>query len=178
MTRTIYLLILVLHISAYGQSSSKSNDKRTDMGTNRSVDSGKSAQTTNRLTKLDSIEKENNKSVIASGDNITKAFVSLDTDSIINLTANIRKDHRIFGYAKPDIKSERLLLLSVFTNDVENNPFGCKLGAYYETGRMNDLTLKYIKTIGNFVKAIASDKTNKSTIIYFEKKWIEFDEGR
>jgi hypothetical protein len=62
----------------------------------------------------------------------------------------------------------------VFTDDVENNPFGCKLGAYYETAGMDKLTLKFISSNGNFVKAVAIDKTNKSTIIYFEKKVIEF----
>ena len=80
-----------------------------------------------------------------------------------------------FGYAKPDIKSERLLLLSVFTIDVENNPFGCRLGAYYDTGGMDELTLKYNSTTGDFVKATAIDKANNSTTIYFEKKWIEFE---
>ncbi len=124
----------------------------------------------------DSIDKTNNESVIASGDNITKAFVFLnDGDSTINLTGNIRQDHRIFGYAKPDTNSERLLLLSVFTNDVENNPFGCRLGAYYDTGGMDELTLKYISTTGNFIKATATDKTNNSTTIYFEKKWIDLE---
>jgi hypothetical protein len=128
------------------------------------------------IVRTDSIDKANNESVIASGDNITKAFVFLKGgDSTINLTANIRQDHRIFGYAKPDINSERLLLLSLFANDVQNNPFGCKLGAYYDTGGMDALTLKYISTTGNFVKAAATDKTNKSTTIYFEKKWIEFE---
>ena len=69
---------------------------------------------------------------------------------------------------------KRLLLLSVFTNDVENNPFGCKLGAFYDTRSMNELTLNYIMTIGNFVKATATSKTNNSTTLYFEKKWIDF----
>ena len=123
--------------------------------------------------KLDSIEKANNKSVIASGSNVTKAYIFLKNgDSTISLTANIRQDHRIFGYSRPDIKSKRLLLLSVFTDDVENNPFGCKLGSYYDTSRMDDLTLKYLETLENFVKAVAIDKTNHKTILYFEKKWI------
>lgn len=160
MRTTIYILILILPISAYGQTNSTSDSKPTPV--------------TVELSKLDSIEKANNESVIASGDYITKAFVFLkEGDSTINLIANIRQDHRIFGYSKPDIKSERLLLLSVFTDDVKNNPFGCKLGAYYDTGRMGELTLKYISATGNFVKAKAIDKTNKSTTIYFEKKWID-----
>lgn len=175
MKTTIYILTLTLFISACGQTNPKSNNQESKQ-TNTTIDITKTNQATEKLTKLDSIEKVNNESVVASGDNITKAFVFLkDGDSTIHLTANIRQDHRIFGYAKPDIKSERLLLLSVFTNDVENNPFDCKLGAYYDTGGMDELTLKYVSTTGNFVQATATDKTNKSTTIYFEKKWIKFE---
>lgn len=176
MRKTIYISTLTLLISSCGQTNPKSDCQENSERTNTVVDTTKISQETEKLTQLDSIEKANNESVIASGDNITKAFVFLkEGDSIINLTANIRQDHRIFGYAKPDIKSERLLLLSVFTNDVENNPFGCRLGAYYDTGEMDELTLKYNSITGNFVKATAIDKANNSTIIYFEKKWIEFE---
>jgi uncharacterized protein (UPF0210 family) len=176
MIKTFYIFTLTLLIGACGQTNPKTDNKENSEQTITAVDTTKTNQVTEKLTTLDSIEKANNESVFASGDNITKAFVFLkDGDSTINLTANIRQDHRIFGYAKPDIKSERLLLLSVFTNDVENNPFSCKLGAYYDTGGMDELTLKYISTTGNFVKATATDKTNNSTTIYFEKKWIDFE---
>jgi len=162
MRKSIYILTSTILFFACGQS-------------NQKTDSQVNTQTNVVFTKLDSIEKVNNERIVASGVYITKAIVFLkEGDSTINLIANIRQDHRIFGYAKPDIKSERLLLLSVFTDDVENNPFGCKLGAYYETAGMDELTLKFISSNGNFVKAVAIDKTNKSTIIYFEKKVIEF----
>jgi hypothetical protein len=144
----LYLPFLFLFISAFGQTTS---------------------------TRLDSIDKTNNKSVTASGTDITKAYVSLTNgDSTISLTANIRKDHRIFGYSEPNIKSQRLLLLSVFTNDVENNPFDCKLGSYYQTSGMDGISLKYAGKVGNFIKAIANDKSNNQTVLYFEKKWIQF----
>jgi hypothetical protein len=176
MIKAIYILTLTLLMCGCGQTNPKSDTQENSEQKITSEDTTKTNQTTKGLTKLDSIEKANNESVISSADNITKAFVFLkDGDSTIFLTANIRQDHRIFGYAKPDTKSERLLLLSVFTNDVENNPFGCKLGAYYDTGGMDELTLKYISTNGNFVKATATDKTNNSTTIYFEKKWIDFE---
>jgi hypothetical protein len=162
MRKFIYILTSTILFFACGQS-------------NQKTDSQVDTQAKVVFTKLDSIEKVNNERIVASGVYITKAIVFLkEGDSTINLIANIRQDHRIFGYAKPDIKSERLLLLSVFTDDVENNPFGCKLGAYYETAGMDELTLKFISSNGNFVKAVAIDKTNKSTIIYFEKKVIEF----
>ena len=162
MRKSIYILTSTILFFACGQSNQK-KDSQVD------------TQAKVVFTKLDSIEKVNNERIVASGVYITKAIVFLkEGDSTINLIANIRQDHRIFGYAKPDIKSERLLLLSVFTDDVENNPFGCKLGAYYETAGMDELTLKFISSNGNFVKAVAIDKTIKSTIIYFEKKVIEF----
>ena len=176
MIKTIYILVLTLLINACGQTNPKLDIIENSGQTMIAVDTTNTKQAAEKITKLDSIEKENNESVLASGDNITKAFVFLkDGDSAINLTANIRQDHRIFGYAKPNIKSERLLLLSVFTNDVENNPFDCKLGAYYDTRGMDKLTLKYVSTTGTFVKAKATDKTNNAISIYFEKKWMDFE---
>jgi hypothetical protein len=135
-------------------------------------DSNASAQSTT----LDSIERANNESVTASGENITKAYVSA-SDKSITLSANMRQDHRVFGYEQPNVFSKRLLLLSVFTDDVENNPFECPLGAYYDTNGMDNanLSLKYVEKTGDFVKAVATDKTNKATIVYFEKKWIAFE---
>ncbi len=157
-----------------GQANHSSDSQKTHLQTEVAADTP--IQPVQKIAKLDSIEIENNESIIAwDEENITKAYVFLkDGDSTINLTANIRKDHRIFGYARPDTRSERLLLLSVFTNDVENNPFNCKLGAYYETSGMSGLTLKYVSTNGEFVKAIAMDTTDTAVPIYFEKKWIEF----
>jgi hypothetical protein len=176
MKTIIYISTLTLFIYACGQTYPKSDNQDSSEQTNTATDTSKTSQAKEKLANLDSIEKENNENVIASGDNITKAFVFLnDGDSTIHLTANMKQDHRIFGFAKPDIKSERLLLLSVFTNDVENNPFGCKLGAYYDTSGMGDITLKYISTIGNFVKASAIDKSTLATTVYFEKKWIEIE---
>lgn len=79
----------------------------------------------------------------------------------------------MFGYARPNASSERLLLLSVFTNDVEQNPFVLKLGAYYDTNRMTEITLKYISEEGEFIKAYALGRKDDKTTIYFEKKWID-----
>ena len=166
----IFILDSTLLISACGQKSSNETG-HTNNQTQISVDS---TQSNNNSKTLDSIDNANNESVIASGDNINKAYVSLQ-DSSIEMRASMRLDHRIFGYAKPDTKSERPLLLAVFTNDVENNPFGCKLGSYYDTGGMENIKLKYVDTLGTFVKAVAIDKLNKATTLYFEKKWIMFE---
>lgn len=169
----INLLFSVLLITACGQTDSNSDNKATNK-IDSPVPQKEAIQNSNTLSTLDSIEKTNNKSVMASGNDVTKAYIS-SQDSSINLTANIRQDHRIFGYTNPDIQSERLILLSIFTNDVKNNPFGCKLGAYYDTRGMEDLNLKYLGSAGEFIKAVAIDKSNKTTTLYFEKKWIEFE---
>ena len=163
MNKIIILLISSFLFSACG-------DKNTDNKTDKTSINNNSIS----HSKLDSLDKANNESVIASSDNINKAYVSLQ-DSLIDLRASMKQDHRIFGYAQPDIKSERLILMSVFTDDVKNNPFGCKLGAYYDTMGMDNLTLKYLATQNNFVKVAAIDNTNKTTIIYIEKKWIVFE---
>jgi hypothetical protein len=183
MKNNIYIPILTLLLSACVHKDSNTNKKHIDTTNTVVADTNKPAPKPVQkpvpkeefTSRLDSIEKTNNASVIASGDDVTKAYVHLHGgDSTINLTAYMRKDHRFFGYATPDVTSERLILFSIFTDDVQNNPFGCKLGAYYDT-RIDSLTLKYVSTKGNFVQAKAVDKTNQSTTVYFEKKWIDFE---
>jgi hypothetical protein len=168
-----FLLIFCILSSACGQS----NTKRATIVQHLPIsDTTEICPATLNISRLDSIENANNKSVYESKDNLTKAFVLLSYgDSTIHLTANIRKDHRIFGYAKPDINSEQLLLFSVFTSDVENNPFGCKLGAYYDTSSIREFTLKYTSQKGSFIQASATDTSGQSTVLYFDKKWIVFE---
>lgn len=173
MKKFIYLLLSTFFLFSCGQKSSKSSNQ-TDSSVTASVDNQKANDNLKGLSLVDSIDKANNESIIASKDDITKAYVS-SSDSLIYLTANMRRDHRMFGYAEPNTTSKRLLLLSVFTNDVENNPFKCELGAYYDTSGMENLTLKYQGKEGNFIKSVAVDKENKMKTIYFEKKWIEFE---
>lgn len=176
MQKTIALLTIVLWCSACKKPSSTPDSQHLPTTENDSVSHEVHSGTKLAQSVLDSIDKVNEESVAASGEDITKAMVFLkDGDSTIHLIANIRKDHRVFGYAAPDIHSERLLLLSVFTNDVENNPFGCKLGAYYDTGGMEDLKLKYLSTTGDFVKAVATGKAHPATTVYFEKRWLDLD---
>ena len=107
-------------------------------------------------------------------DNITKAIIL--KDSTIFLHANIRKDHRIFGYAKPYLDSQKLILISVFTSDVKDNPFNCQFGAYYDTSGMKDMELKYVGMRGDFIEANIVQYDTSSTPTYIEKIWIEFDE--
>ncbi|MBC8047158.1 MAG: hypothetical protein H7Y00_10210 [Fimbriimonadaceae bacterium] len=165
MRRTVFMLILFLIIIACKQTkiNSVSNDNASG-----------SIPEKNRISKqyLDSLDRVNNDYVF-NAYNINKAFINL-SDSSIHLIADMHRDHRIFGYRKPDIKSERLLLISIFTDDVQNNPFNCKLGSYYDTSSANDLNLKYMTTEGEFIKVSATDKLNQPVIIFIEMKWIEF----
>lgn len=101
-----------------------------------------------------------------------KAFIG--KDSLVRMSANMKKDHRIFGFKNKDIDSEKMILLSIFTNEVKNNPFSCKYGAFYDTVGMMDMKLKYVKTENNFLKIeiIRNGKTIDE--VYMLKKWFEF----
>jgi hypothetical protein len=107
---------------------------------------------------------------------LQKIEVSKGTGSMW-LIANIRMDWRIFGYEKPDTASKKMILFSVFTYDVEGNPFKCPYGSYYESSGMNDdgIELRYVGEDGVFIKSeILKSDTPKATV-YIEKKWVEFD---
>lgn len=106
--------------------------------------------------------------------NLGKA--SIKKDGSIFLTANMKKDHRIFGYKKKDIYSEKMILLSIFTNEVENNPFDCQYGAFYDTTGMSELNLKYISTEEDFLKIAILKNDKKLDELYMLKIWFEFKE--
>ncbi|MBO9618042.1 MAG: hypothetical protein J7539_03315 [Niabella sp.] len=165
----VAILAVTLLITACNQSSSakKSADTLPQQLISADILPGQAA-----VKKLqDSLDTVNR---ITETSSLNKAYVSLHKgDSTIVLKANIRLDHRIFGYARPDTNAERVLLLSVFTNDVQGNPFRCRLGAYYETDEMKDFYLKYLGSEGAFIKAIAIDSSNNGVPVYFEKKWVD-----
>ncbi|SHH07016.1 hypothetical protein SAMN05443549_1158 [Flavobacterium fluvii] len=125
-------------------------------------------------SKLETIEKENSEMIEKDEEYINKALISKN-DSLIWIVANMKRDHRIFGFEKPDLNSKRMILLSIFTNDVENNPFNCPYGAFYDTNKMKDIELKFKENIGNFAKTEVLDKNTKG-IVYFEKKWLELEQ--
>ena len=106
---------------------------------------------------------------------INKATI-FKADSIIHLNAVMRLDHKIVGYEKPDIKSRKMIMLSIFTSDVENNPQHCVYGAYYDTTHMDGLTIKYLATQGNFIKAALLKDNQAKATVYFEKNWMEWQQ--
>ena len=97
-------------------------------------------------------------------------------DGSIWLHANMKRDHRIFGYKKKNVNSEKMILLSIFTNEVENNPFNCKYGAYYDTSGMEEFSLEYISTEDDFIKVAIQKNSQKLDEVYMLKKWFEFEE--
>lgn len=128
----------------------------------------------NKDSILETIEKENSKIIEQDEEYVNKAFID-KKDSLIWLTVNMKRDHRIFGFEKPDVKSKRMILLSIFTKDVENNPFNCPYGAFYGTSGMKNTTLKFKENVGDFAK-IEIQKENLKEVVYFEKKWLEFEQ--
>uniref|UniRef100_UPI00404A8A1E hypothetical protein n=1 Tax=Fulvivirga sp. TaxID=1931237 RepID=UPI00404A8A1E len=106
---------------------------------------------------------------------VNTAYVFLSKgDSSFQITADMRMDHHFFGYAAPNLNSEKLILFSIFTDEVDNNPNNCRLGAYYDTNSLQKLTLKYCSPIGDFIKVIATRDKIK-TELYFEKKSVIFN---
>jgi hypothetical protein len=97
-------------------------------------------------------------------------------DSIFHVYSNIRADYRIIGYELPDTNARKMVLFSVFTSDVKDNPFKCPYGSYYDSAQRDELVIKYIGEQGSFIEAHISGNRKKPATVYFEKKWIEFDE--
>lgn len=104
-----------------------------------------------------------------------KAIVDLQ-DSTLTVYQNIRADYRIFGYQKPDTNSRKMIFFSVFTPDVEGNPYQCPYGSYYYSGAMQNTKIKYVKKTGAFVEAhLIKDNQLLPNPIYFLKNWVEFE---
>jgi hypothetical protein len=105
--------------------------------------------------------------------NIQKAEIS-KSDSSFSVFDNIRKDYRIFGYEQPDTNSKRLIVFSVFTRDVDANPYKCDYGAFYKTSSMENAQIKYKSVVGSFVETELYTGGRKTADLFFERKWIEF----
>jgi hypothetical protein len=106
-----------------------------------------------------------------------KATFSL-RDSLFIITANIHADYRIIGYSKPDVCSSRQILFSVFTKDVDQNPYHCQYGAFYSTsGGFQNMSIKFRAIFKGFVRADLFVSGRKKGTIYFERRWVSFTKG-
>lgn len=97
-------------------------------------------------------------------------------DSSFHVYNNIRADYRIIGYELPDTNAVKMILFSVFTSDVKDNPFQCPYGSYYDSAQGDELVIKYTGMQGSFIKAKIVGGSKKPVTVYFEKTWVEFDE--
>ncbi len=157
MKKIIYILpiFILVALASCKQTTSDTSDKEIEV-----------------LSAIDSIDLAHTQILRRSEDHISKAYIA---NGLLYLNANIKKDHRIFGYAQPDTLSKRLFLLSVFTNDVEKNPFKLPVGAYYDLDIYSQLRIMYQSHDDRFVKAVATDSMGKKTTLYFQKKWVELE---
>jgi hypothetical protein len=165
MTRQIISILFIFNSCINPESKRTSEIKSNDSATVKKADTTTITKDTLHIQSqsIDSIDQED----------IQKLTIN-KSDSSIWLTANMKLDHRIFGYEKPDVNSRKLILISIFTNDVEGNPYKCPLGSYYQTSDMKNMELKYAKTTGDFVEAIVIKDSKAESKVYFEKKWVEF----
>lgn len=122
-------------------------------------------------SQLDSIELVNSQSIIESGENINKAYIDGDTNEF-EFWSDMKKDHRFYGYAQPDVATKKMILFSVFTNDVDGNPFELPLGSYYDTRDLEGSSIKHTGLAGDFIETEFEDAQGEKTTVYFEKKWV------
>jgi len=106
----------------------------------------------------------------------TKGYVDKRT-SVFGLTANMREDHRIFGYSRPDTTAQKLILFSIFTTDVKGNPYRCPLGSYYETSGLPDGDrIKAVSRKGRFVQLqyIPANAATPPTTFYVLRRYVTY----
>jgi hypothetical protein len=127
---------------------------------------------------LDSInwEKDNpnwEKEIFSKPEFANKLEIS-KKDNSINLYQHKEKEFRIFGFEKANKSSKKMILFSIWTFDVENNPCNCALGSYYTIGNENEVDLKFIRKSGSFIEAAVIKDDKQIATVYFEKKWVKF----
>lgn len=106
---------------------------------------------------------------------LSKGYI--EKDSSVWVPQSSRRDYRIFGYQEPSQASKKLFLISIFTSEVENNPFGCKYGSYYDSGAMIDevgIRLKYIAKTPEFWQIALLKEGKIIDYSYVEDMWLEF----
>ena len=106
----------------------------------------------------------------------TKAYINRETKAF-TLVANMREDHRIYGYSAASLRAKKLLLFSIFTSDVKGNPHHLPLGAYYDThGLKEGDQIKFVSDgpVG-FVKLSFVSAGRGATPFYVQRRFVGFD---
>ena len=96
-------------------------------------------------------------------------------DSLIWITASKYRAHRIIGYELPDVNSKRLIMISGWTNDVQNNPYNLKYGAHYTSDHKDSIYLKLDSFKGEFARVKILSKGKPIDVVYLEKRFLEFE---
>src|SRR4051794_23563138 len=131
MIRLIYLLVTLFIISCNSSGSTNNNQKEfSDTDSIRKTTA--LPDSTPVSSTADSTDKANANTIASDKEDINKAMVSLK-DSLLSISPDKFRDHRFFGYSKPDIHSRRMILFSIFTNDVEGNPYHLPYGSFYQS---------------------------------------------
>ena len=105
----------------------------------------------------------------------TKAYINLQ-DSSFSMRADMKKDHKFYGFANADTNSTPLILFSIFTSDVDGNPEALSLGSFYDTQDAEEagIILKLESRGNSFSKFLIIGKENNS--VYFENKHLIFED--
>lgn len=104
----------------------------------------------------------------------TKGWVDRQTKEF-HLVANMKKDHRIFGYRDPNTHSPKMIFFSIFTADVDGNPNNCPLGSYYDTSGLKEGdSIVFVNFTGDFAKMNYITAKGKKTIFYFQRNSFRF----
>lgn len=163
---TLIGITLILSLAACGEPSENTNAAKADSMAKATV----AVQPV--LSRADSIDKDNAATIASEEPEVQKAMLTME-DSAINIVVNKYRDHRIFGYKKPDTGSQRMILFSIFTNDVETNPFQCPYGAYYENSGPDSYNLKFVSEEGGYMKVLLMKEEQPVDTVYVQKKWVE-----
>ncbi|EEI93888.1 hypothetical protein HMPREF0765_0510 [Sphingobacterium spiritivorum ATCC 33300] len=170
--KTFLIMTVMLSLWSCGnpdKNNSSANDLNTDQETD-SIQNSRPAHTTVKEKRVREVYPEP-----IDEESMQRAEIS-KTDSTIHVYNNIRADYRVFGYSKPDTTSQKMFLISVFTNDVKDNPNKCLYGSYYDSASMSDISIKYLADAGAFVKANLYRDDILLAPVYLERKWVEFEE--
>lgn len=107
----------------------------------------------------------------------TPAKLSIDqSDSITSLFANIHSAYTFFGYSKPDTNSTKLIVFSIFTNQVKGNPHQCKYESHYGDNSLGEKLIKFCSYTGEFGKFQLIKNAKVIDQLFFKKENFKFEE--
>jgi len=98
-------------------------------------------------------------------------YVSMEDKSFSLFIDKFDEQPLVLGFLLPDVESKKMICFSSYTSDVENNPYKCELGAYYDS---SDVNIEFVTIEGNFVKLKFKKEGDEDKFFYIEKEKIRF----